>query len=82
MKQLLVFIRKEFFHVFRDKRTLLIMFGLPVAQIVLFGFALTSEVKDITLTVIDNSRDANSQQLIRKIKSSSYFIFLLAYYFF
>ncbi|MGF6848796.1 ABC-2 type transport system permease protein [Chitinophaga sp. W3I9] len=74
MKQLLVFIRKEFFHVFRDKRTLLIMFGLPVAQIMLFGFALTSEVKDITLMVIDHSRDANSQQLIHKIKSSSYFI--------
>ncbi|SEW51192.1 ABC transporter permease [Chitinophaga arvensicola] len=74
MKQFLVFIRKEFFHVFRDRRTLLIMFGLPVAQIVLFGFALTSEVKDITLTVIDQSGDVNTQQLIRKIKSSSYFI--------
>jgi ABC-2 type transport system permease protein len=74
MKQFLAFIRKEFFHVFRDRRTLLIMFGLPVAQIVLFGFALTSEVKDITLTVIDNSRDVNTQQLISKIKSSSYFV--------
>lgn len=73
MKQFLVFIRKEFFHVFRDKRTLLIMFGLPVAQIVLFGFALTSEVKDITLTVVDQSGDVNTQQLIRKIQSSSYF---------
>lgn len=74
MKQLLVFIRKEFFHVFRDRRTLLIMFGLPVVQIVLFGFALTSEVKNITLTVIDNARDVNSTQIIHKIKSSSYFI--------
>lgn len=50
------------------------MFGLPVAQIVLFGFALTSEVKDITLTVIDQSGDVNTQQLISKIKSSSYFV--------
>ncbi|RFS19355.1 ABC transporter permease [Chitinophaga silvatica] len=74
MKQFLVFIRKEFFHVFRDKRTLLIMFGLPLVQIVLFGFALTSEVKNITLTVIDNSRDLNSRQLTDKIKSSSYFV--------
>lgn len=74
MKQLLVFIRKEFFHVFRDRRTLLIMFGLPVVQIVLFGFALTSEVKNITLTVIDQARDVNSTQIIHKIKSSSYFI--------
>lgn len=74
MKQLLVFIRKEFFHVFRDKRTLLIMFGLPVVQIVLFGFALTSEVKNITLTVIDQARDVNSTRIVNKIKSSSYFI--------
>ncbi|WP_145667146.1 ABC transporter permease [Chitinophaga polysaccharea] len=74
MKQFFAFIRKEFFHVFRDRRTLLIMFGLPVAQIVLFGFALTSEVKDITLTVIDQSHDVNSQQLVSKIKSSSYFV--------
>jgi len=50
------------------------MFGLPVAQIVLFGFALTSEVKDITLTVIDQSGDVNTQQLISKIKSSVYFV--------
>ncbi|MDQ0106240.1 ABC-2 type transport system permease protein [Chitinophaga terrae (ex Kim and Jung 2007)] len=74
MKQFLVFIRKEFFHVFRDRRTLLIMFGLPLVQIVLFGYALTSEVKNITLTVIDNSRDENSRQLVNKIRSSSYFV--------
>jgi ABC-2 type transport system permease protein len=74
MKQFLVFIRKEFFHVFRDRRTLLIMFGLPLAQIVLFGYALTSEVKNITLTIIDHSRDENSRQLVNKIKSSSYFV--------
>ncbi|MEC5144774.1 ABC transporter permease [Chitinophaga sp. 212800010-3] len=74
MKQFLVFIRKEFYHVFRDRRTLLIMFGLPVVQIVLFGFALTSEVKNIALTVIDHSGDINTQQLTSKIKSSDYFI--------
>ncbi|MFY0255456.1 ABC transporter permease [Chitinophaga sp. 30R24] len=74
MKQFLAFIKKEFYHVFRDRRTLLIMFGLPIVQIILFGFALTSEVKNITLKVIDNSRDVSSQQLINKIKSSSYFI--------
>ncbi|WP_160714241.1 ABC transporter permease [Chitinophaga solisilvae] len=74
MKQLLVFIRKEFYHVFRDRRTLLIMFGLPVAQIVLFGFALTSEVKNISLIIIDQARDVNSQELTGKIKSSAYFI--------
>lgn len=73
MKQLLVFIRKEFFHVFRDRRTLLIMFGLPVVQIVLFGFALTNEVKNIEIIISDNARDINSQQITNKIKASAYF---------
>ena len=73
MKQLLVFIRKEFYHVFRDRRTLLIMFGLPVAQILLFGFALTSEVKNVKIAISDNARDVNSRQIINKIKASAYF---------
>jgi ABC-2 type transport system permease protein len=73
MKQLLVFIRKEFYHVFRDRRTLLILFGLPVIQIVLFGYALTSEVKNASIVIVDNAKDINSQQLITKIQSGSYF---------
>ena len=73
MKQLLVFIKKEFYHVFRDRRTLLIMFGLPIVQILLFGFALTSEVKHARVIVSDNSRDINSQQIVNKIKASNYF---------
>src|SRR4051812_36615721 len=74
MKQLLAFIKKEFYHVFRDKRTLLILFGLPVVQIVLFGFALSSEVKNIGITVLDNARDATSEQIVDRIKTSSYFL--------
>jgi ABC-2 type transport system permease protein len=73
MKQLLVFIRKEFYHVFRDRRTLLILFGLPIAQIILFGFALSSEVKNIGIAIQDNARDVHSEQIITRIKSSSYF---------
>lgn len=73
MKQLLVFIRKEFYHVFRDRRTLLILFGMPVAQILLFGFALSSEVKNIGITVLDNAHDINSEQIVNKVITSSYF---------
>jgi ABC-2 type transport system permease protein len=71
--QLKSFIRKEFYHVFRDRKTLLIMFGLPVAQILLFGFALTSEVKNAKIVIADNARDLNAQQVINKIKASTYF---------
>ncbi|HSD13967.1 MAG TPA: ABC transporter permease [Flavobacterium sp.] len=73
MKQLLAFIRKEFYHVFRDKRTLLILFGLPIVQIVLFGFALSSEVKNIGIAIQDNAHDIRSQEIINRIKTSSYF---------
>ncbi len=73
MKQLFVFIRKEFYHVFRDPRTLLIMFGLPLAQIILFGFALTSEVKNAEIVISDNSKDIQTVQITNKIKASSYF---------
>lgn len=74
MRQLLIFVRKEFYHVFRDRRTLLIMFGLPIAQILLFGFALSSEVKNLRIVVSDQAKDINSRQIVNKIKASSYFI--------
>ena len=73
MKQLIVFIRKEFKHVFRDKKTLLMLFGLPVVQIVLFGFALTNEIKNSKLVVFDQARDYASKQIIAKIEASPYF---------
>lgn len=73
MKQLLAFIRKEFYHVFRDRRNLLILFGMPIVQIILFGFALSSEVKNIGITVLDNARDVHSEQIISRIQSGSYF---------
>lgn len=73
MKQLLVFVRKEFYHVFRDRRTLLILFGLPVAQILLFGFALTSEVKNAQIVVLDFARDEASRQIITRVEASPYF---------
>ncbi|WP_346239354.1 ABC transporter permease [Niabella insulamsoli] len=73
MKQLLAFVKKEFYHVFRDRRTLLILFGLPVVQIILFGFALSSEVKNIGIAIQDNAKHVVSQQIIDRIQVSSYF---------
>lgn len=70
---LIAFVHKEFLHVFRDKRTLLIMFGLPIVQILLFGFALTNEVKNARLLVVNPGNEAQSQQLIKKIEASTYF---------
>lgn len=74
LKKLFVFIKKEFYHVFRDKRTLLIMFGLPFVQILLFGYALTSEVKNAKIVVMDLAQDRISQSLVEKISATPNFI--------
>ncbi len=73
MKQLLTFVKKEFLHVFRDKKTLLLLFGMPIAQIVLFGFALTNEIKDANVVICDYSNDIATQQIINKIEASNNF---------
>ncbi len=73
MKELIVFIKKEFKHIFRDSRTLLILFGLPIAQVFLFGYAITNEVKDAHITVWDQSSDLMSKKLIAKITATDYF---------
>ena len=73
MKQLITFVKKEFWHVLRDKRTLLVLFGMPIVQVLLFGFALSTEVKDTKIGIIDQDKSQNSIELISKIKANQYF---------
>ena len=73
MKQFFAFVKKEFFHIWRDKRTMFILLGMPVVQIVIFGFALTNEVKNAKIAILDNSKDANSSSLSAQLNASRYF---------
>lgn len=73
MKQFLIFVKKEFMHIFRDSRTILILLLMPAIQIILFGFALSNEVKNIDIAIYDQSHDAASRLVIRKISESPYF---------
>lgn len=73
MKQLIAFVRKEFLHVLRDRKTLLILFGLPVVQILIFGFALTNEVKNARIIIVDNAHDVASAQLTQRVAASGFF---------
>jgi ABC-2 type transport system permease protein len=73
MKRFRVFVRKEFFHVFRDRKTLLLLFGLPIVQIVLFGFALTNEIKNSSIVICDFAHDNISQKITEKFMVSKYF---------
>lgn len=72
-KQFFAFVKKEFFHIWRDKRTMFILLGMPVVQIMIFGFALTNEVKNSKIAVLDNSKDAATTSLIAQLNASRYF---------
>lgn len=73
MKQFLAFVKKEFFHIFRDRRTLLILLGMPIAQIILFGFAISTEITSVRTGVLDQPGDVESQRLIDRLDASRYF---------
>lgn len=73
MKQFVYFIRKEFYHLWRDKKTLFILFGMPLTMILIFGFALTNEVKNSNIAVLDNSKDETTKQIITQLNASRYF---------
>ena len=73
MKRFIGFVKKEFYHIFRDSRSLFILFGMPVVQILLFGFAITNEINNVDIAILDHSKDANTQEIINKISASKYF---------
>ncbi len=73
MKRFIGFIQKEFYHIFRDRRSLFILFGMPIAQILLFGFAITNEISNVDIAILDHSKDATTQEIINKISASKYF---------
>ncbi len=75
MKLFLSFVQKEFYHIFRDRLTLWILLGLPVLMLSLFGFAITTEVKNTRMAVYDPSRDAATLEIINKLRANEYFVF-------
>jgi ABC-2 type transport system permease protein len=68
------FVIKEFYHIFRDFRTVIILFGIPVIQILIFGFVVTNDIKDVKIGILDHSKDAVTFEITNKILSSGYFI--------
>ena len=68
------FIIKEFYHIFRDVRTLLILFGMPVVQVLLFGFAISNEITNAPIAILDHSNDYITQQITNKLLSSGFFV--------
>lgn len=73
MKTFLAFVKKEFYHILRDPRTILIVLGIPIVQIILFGFAITTEVKNANIAVLSPLYDQNINEIITKVNESEYF---------
>ena len=73
MPRLLTFIHKEFLHIFRDVRTLIILFGIPAAQIMIFGYVISMDIRDAQIAVVDLSRDEITRRLIHKFDASEFF---------
>lgn len=73
MKQLLTFIRKEFHHILRDVRSMMVLLGLPIVQLLIFGFAITTETRNSNIAILDNAKDETTQKIITKFESSRYF---------
>jgi ABC-2 type transport system permease protein len=74
MKRFIGFVKKEFLHIFRDYRTLVILFGIPAAQILIFGYAVSMDIKNAGIAILDLSHDEITQKLSDKLISSDFFI--------
>ena len=73
MKQLQSFIIKEFYHILRDSRTLLILLIMPIVQILLFGYAITTDIKSTPTVVLNHSSNPETARMIEQLQASEYF---------
>ena len=67
------FVKKECFHILRDTRTLVILFGMPIALVLIFGYTVTNEFKDASIAVMDESKDDLSKALVEHLTASGHF---------
>ena len=73
MKLFFSFIINETRHILRDKRTMLILFGMPVVMMLLFGFAITTDVKNVRTVVVTSQMDHQTRQAVERLSQSEYF---------
>ena len=73
LKTFLAFVKKEAFHILRDTRTLVILFGMPIALVLIFGYTVTNEFKDASIAVVDEAKDNLSRALVQQLTASGHF---------
>lgn len=74
MNQFISFVIKETKHIVRDRRTMLILFGMPVVMMLIFGFAITTDVRNVKVTVVTAVMNQRIQQVVQRIDVSEYFV--------
>lgn len=73
MKQFFSFVLKETKHITRDKRTMLMLFGMPIVMMLLFGFAVTNDVRNVRVVIVMSNADNTTQQVADRLAASEYF---------
>lgn len=73
MKQFFSFVLKETKHITRDKRTMLMLFGMPIVMMLLFGFAITNDVRNVRVVIVMSNTDNATQQVVDRLAASEYF---------
>ena len=73
MRQFISFVIKEARHILRDKRTMLILFGMPIVLMLLFGFAITTDVRNVRTVVVTSHMDHQTQAAVNQLAASEYF---------
>jgi len=73
MNHFIPFVKKEFYHILRDTRTMMILLGIPIVQIILFGFAISTEVKNIKVAILDPTPSEQTRQITERISTGEYF---------
>ena len=74
MKLFVAFVGKELKHILRDRRTMLILFGMPLVMMLLFGFALSTDVKDVRVVAVTSTADDVAQRILARLDASEYFL--------
>ncbi len=72
MREIAAFIKKEFLHIFRDVRTMMIVLVLPIVQILLFGFAVSTEVNNAVVDILGDANDPQVQMIVQRIDDNPY----------
>ena len=73
MKQFISFVIKEAKHIVRDKRTMLILFGMPIMMMLIFGFAISTDVKNVRTVIVVSQIDHLTQAVVERLSASEYF---------